>query len=43
MHFLNETIWIAIHMLPKFAPKDQIDNIPSLVKFILISMVSTNI
>ena len=30
--FLNENIWISIHISLKFVPKGQIDNIPALVQ-----------
>ena len=29
--FLNENVWIRAKILPKFAPKDPINNIPALV------------
>ena len=29
--FLNENVWIAIKISPKFVPKGQINNIPALV------------
>ena len=30
--FLNENVWILIEISLKFVPRDQIDNIPSLVQ-----------